>query len=119
MKVKVTGSEVTDADRTPLYIDDSNIIESVCEFPYRRSVVEASDRMGRDIDRRIAQVPKHLELYTNLSLLTKTYWCKPNGRLSSVCLSVLLYGLECWTCISNAIKGENWNHSITDALKSS
>ena len=71
-KVMVTGREVTEADRVPLYIDDTNMVESVCEFPYLGSVVDASGRMDTDIDRRVAQAPKHLVLCADLSFLTRT-----------------------------------------------
>ena len=37
----MTGRQVTQEDRAPLYINDTNMVESVCEFPYFGSVVDA------------------------------------------------------------------------------
>ena len=117
-KVMVTGSDVTDADRAPLYIDDSNIVESVCEFPYLGSVVEASGRMGRDIDRRIAQASKafgtlHKPVFSDKDLLVQT-----KRKIYQACvLSILLYGSECWTLLCNQRrKLESFHHRCLKAI---
>ena len=60
MKVMVTGREVTETDGSPLHIDDTNMVESVFEFPYLGSVVEASCRMDTDIE--LHRLQKHLVL---------------------------------------------------------
>ena len=111
-KVMVTGSEATDADRAPLYIDDFNIVELVCEFPYLGSVVEASGRIGRDIDRRIAQASKafgtlHKSVFSDNNLLVQT-----KQKIYQACvLSILLYGSECWTLLCHQRrKLESFHH---------
>ena len=111
--VMVTGSEVTDADRAPLYIDDSNIVESVCELPYLGSVVEASGRMGRDIDRRIAQASKafgtlHKPVFSDKDLLVQT-----KQKIYQACvLSILLtVWVRCWTLLCHQRrKLESFHH---------
>ena len=94
------------------YVDDTTMVESVCEFPYLVSVVDASGRMNSDIDRIIAQASKAFgtlckSVFSDKHLLVQTKW----KIYQSCVLSVLLYGSECWTLLSHQKqKLESFHH---------
>lgn len=111
-KLMVTGREVTEEDRAPLYIDDTHMVESVCEFPYLGSVVDASGRMDSDIDRRIAQASKAFGALRKSVFSDKDLLVQTKRKIYQSCvLSVLLYGSECWTLLSHQKrKLESFHH---------
>ena len=41
-KIMAVGREVTEEDRTPLHLDDTNVVHSVSEFPYLGSTIAAT-----------------------------------------------------------------------------
>ena len=96
-KIMAVGREVTEDDRTPLRLDDTNVIEAVSEFPYLGSTIAASGRMDSDVEKRIAQASKafgalRTPVFRDRDLLLRT---KRNIYQACV-LSVLLYASECW-----------------------
>ena len=107
-----TGREVTETDRAPLYIDDTNTVESVFEFPYLGSMIGASGRMDPDIDRRVPQASKafgalHRSVFSVKDLLVQT-----KRKIYQACvLSGQRYGSECWTLFSHQTgKLESFHH---------
>ena len=76
--------------------------ESVCEFPYLGSVVDAPGRMDSDIDRIIAQASKAFGALRNSVFSDKDLLVQTKRKIYQSCvLSVLLYGSECWTLLSH------------------
>ena len=97
-KIMAVGREVTEEDRTPLHLDDTNVVDSVSEFPYLGSTIAATGRMDSDVERRIAQASRafagalRTSVFGDRDLMLQT---KRNIYQACV-LSVLLYASECW-----------------------
>ena len=91
------GKGVLEEDRMPLYMDDTNQVEHVSEFPYLSSVIESSGRMDADIERRTAQTSKAFSHLRRPVFLDREPTVQTKRKISQACvLSVLLYSSECW-----------------------
>ena len=96
-KGMAVGCNVTDADVTPLQIENGSV-EMVDTFQYLGSCIDASGDMKNEISNRIAKASrafgslrKPIFQDKNLSIQTKrAVYC-------AVVLSVLFYGAETWT----------------------
>ena len=96
-KLMAVGREVTEADRAPLHLDDNNTVESVNEFPYLGSLIEASGRMDSDVANRISQASKAFGALRRSVFEDKELTLQTKRKIYRGCvLSVLLYASECW-----------------------
>ena len=98
-KHMVVGRETISSDEEPLPVHGGTI-ESVHQFLYLGSVVDVSEMVDTDVDRRITQASsafgalrKSVFLDRDLNLATKRI------VYQACVLSVLLYGSECWTLL--------------------
>ena len=102
-KLLVAGDSDAD-DMRPLRLDGGEV-ESVTEFKYLGSIVEAKGGIAQEVGEKIAKVSKAFGALrepifrdSNLSLRTKRKVYK------AVVLGVLLYGSETWTTKRDAIR---------------
>ena len=109
-KHMATGREATSRDRAPLPIS-SGEVEGVEEFPYLGSIISASGRMDREVEKRIAQAARAFGALRKAVFLDKNLSLKTERAIYQACvLSVLLYGSESWTPLSKHLKKLNSFH---------
>ena len=93
----VIGRETTSSDKEPLPVHGGTI-ESVNQFPYLGSVVDASGRVDADVDRRISQASSAFGALRKSVFLDRDLNLATMRIVYQACvLSVLFYGSECWT----------------------
>ena len=115
-KFLVAGVAVTLEDQADIIIDGSSV-QCVSDFPYLGSLVTADTRTSHDTQRRIRLASQAFgalrPVFTdhNLSMRTKR-------QLFSACiLSILLYGSECWTPLSQDLKQlDQFHHRCLRAI---
>ena len=109
-KHMATGREATSSDRAPLPSSGGEI-EDIEEFPYLGSLIAASGRMDREVEKRIAQASMAFGALRKAVFLEKNLSLKTKRAIYQACvLSVLLYGSESWTPLSKHLKKLNSFH---------
>ena len=93
-KCMATGREVSESDKEELPVDGGEI-EAVEDFPYLGSMISATGRMDRDVEKRIAQAPKAFGALRKPVFLDHNLTTATKRKVYNACvLSVLLYGSE-------------------------
>ena len=109
-KHMATGRETTSSDRVPLPIIGGEI-EDIEEIPYLASLIAASGRMDREVEKRIAQASRAFGALRKAVFLEKNLSLNTKRAIYQACiLSVLLYGSESWTPLSKHLKKLNSFH---------
>ena len=110
-KFMVVGHGVSDEDRLPLSLGQTDIIERVSSFPYLGSLMSEDGRSHEEVDRRIAGASRAFRALrravfkdSNLSIQTK------RAVYQACVLAVLLYGSECWVPLRKDLNKLNAFH---------